>query len=97
MLALLLLAQVATTNCHSDSLGGVHCTTTTPPPLVQSYPQTQTVDQDWGAVFEARRERKRAEAIGKMLARGDCAGAQQYALSKGEIALAAQIRDYCSK
>lgn len=32
-----------------------------------------------------------------MIKSGDCAGAEQYALSVGNIALASQVKDYCAK
>lgn len=38
-----------------------------------------------------------AEEAGKMVAAGDCAGAETYALKQGNFALAQQVKDYCSK
>lgn len=36
-------------------------------------------------------------AAANMIKSGDCAGAEQYALSVGNIALASQVKDYCAK
>jgi hypothetical protein len=97
MIALLIALQISSTHCSPDYLGGMRCTTNTPPPLVvQPLPHSGYVDQDWAGAFKALRDRKRAEAVGKLLAAGDCAGAEQYALRRGGFALVQTVRDYCA-
>lgn len=60
------------------------------------------------AQIEAQRDRRqeRAEAddaqaqakeVGALLAKGDCNGAADYALSAGNLPLAQQVKDYCAK
>jgi hypothetical protein len=98
MIALLIALQISSTHCHPDYIGGFRCSTNTPPPMtVQPLPQTRYADQDWYGAFKARRDRKRAEAVGKLLAKGDCAGAEKYALERGDIDLANQVKAYCNR
>lgn len=35
--------------------------------------------------------------VGKLIAKGDCPGAEKLALEGGDIGLAAQVRDYCKR
>ena len=104
MLFLLIALQVSTTNCHPDYLGGMRCTTNTPvqmPPLSQTPIQT---DNDSGTVLgtavgellTGTGDRHVKSRIGKMLAKGDCAGAEKYALQKGRFDLLGVVREYCA-
>lgn len=90
MFALLLALQISSTDCTPTATGGQHC-------MTMGGGQTQYVDPDWGAAFKARRDRKIRQAVGKLLANGDCAGAEKYALEKGELELAGQVKDYCAR
>lgn len=94
MLSLLLAAQV--TSCHPDYIGGYRCSAPLPLPVMPApaHP-TPYVDQDWGAIFQRIRDRHRAADIGRLLAAGDCAGAERYAAQRGDLATALQIRNYC--
>ena len=94
MLVLLLAAQFST-HCSPDYIGGFRCTTPPPPVVMQPLPQTPYVSTDWGAIFQRIRDNRRAKEIGRLLAAGDCAGAERYAAQRGELALAVQVRDYC--
>lgn len=64
---------------------------------VPDYDQTQQQELQLRvqqALLEAQEQSRKA---GQMIAKGDCSGAEQYALKKGNIELARQVRDYCAK
>lgn len=83
------VASAQMTNCMRDAVGGYSCMTT--PTYQQPYVQT-----DWGAIFAKIRSSKINSRVGGMLAKGDCAGAEAYALKVGELGLAQEVRSYCS-
>lgn len=101
MFALLLALQVTTTTCTPAYGGAVNCSTYTPPavssrlPAVPDYygrimrsaPPVQ--QPDYSGIIRAR--------VGKMLAKGDCDGALQYALKNGRLDLATSVREYCAR
>lgn len=103
------VAQTTTTNCRVDSYtGAVNCTSYTPSPprpvvepmdygkLLGPLPDSSGMI---GAMQDyARREaaRERLETASQMVAAGDCAGAQRYALGEGDLALARAIQGYCA-
>lgn len=99
MIALLIALQISSTHCHPDYIGGFRCSTNTPPPLVMPprAEPVQTVDTDWSAIFEKAAKNRHKKAVGKMLAKGDCAGAEKYALERGDIDLANQVKAYCNR
>jgi hypothetical protein len=92
MLVLLLAFQLATTNCTPTAYGGLNCMTTdlTPPPIP---------NDDWGlaAAIERGRQNHRNKTVGQMLASGDCAGAEKYALDRGDFPLVGTVRAYCAQ
>lgn len=49
------------------------------------------------ALASAQAERDQKNEAARLIINGDCAGAERYALSAGNIALAKEVRDYCGK
>jgi len=49
----------------------------------------------FGLAIQAMRERSLRAKIGKMVAGGDCKGAYTYALTKGRMDLAGEVRNIC--
>jgi hypothetical protein len=49
------------------------------------------------SVVRVKTSRKVEKRIGKLIAEGDCAGAEQYALRKGRIELVGEVRRVCAK
>lgn len=49
------------------------------------------------SIFDELSKKRRSKAVGRMLAAGDCSGAERYALSKGDFDLEAEIKDYCGR
>jgi hypothetical protein len=98
MSVLFLVLQLSTTNCIGTAHGGMNCTTMAPP----SY-QAAPTDGDaslgtgLGELLTGTGDRHVKRQIGKMLANGDCAGAEKYALTKGRLDLAQQVRSYCGR
>jgi len=88
MLFLLLALQMSTTNCTPDAVGGANCTTITTPDMSQ-----EPAEADRGhcalcnliSIFQGDAKKRHARAVGKMLAEGNCVGAEQYALEKGDL------------
>jgi hypothetical protein len=82
-------------DCRHDHLNHISCTT-----------QVQLLADGYGipnyaeqlraaqAAFEATEQTKRAA---QMVAGGDCAGAERYALRAENLPLAQQVRDYCHR
>jgi hypothetical protein len=48
------------------------------------------------SIFDRSAKDRHAKTVGKMLAKGDCAGAEKYALQKGDFDLADRVRARCS-
>lgn len=49
------------------------------------------------SIFDGFSKKRHSKAAGQMLAAGDCAGAEKYALSKGDLDLASYVEDYCQR
>lgn len=81
--------QAQITNCHSDGAGNTVCQTI-------GSAQPAYVDQDWGSVFAKIKERRVTKRIAGYIEKGDCAGAEAYALKNVGIDLALQVRGYCA-
>jgi hypothetical protein len=64
-----------------------------PPPDLQGTPMPADMVQ---AMRQAAAD-NRAKEAGKMMAAGDCTGAEAYALKAGDLTLAKQVKDYCGK
>lgn len=105
------LGQTVTTNCYTDTVGNTRCTSNGQQPdhsiqdFVNSYREgSQAATNAWGDALRSRRERRAAEeaqdqkqTAARMIIAGDCAGAERYALDKGNFALAREVRDYCGR
>lgn len=101
--------QQTQTNCRTDQWGNTNCTTTQSPginwDILKKPPPTYTPPpMDWGSAIASEQEakrRKKAESqvaeVSRLLLAGDCAGAERYALTVGNIPLAQQAKDYCAK
>ena len=48
-------------------------------------------------IFEGSAKRRHSKAVGRLLAQNDCSGAAKYALSKGDLDLASEVKDYCGR
>jgi hypothetical protein len=88
-------AQLSTTNCIAGAYGSLNCQTT------GLSPQSSSGGTDLGAaglgLFIARHREKAFQAhVGKLVAAGDCQGAITYALQKGRMDMAQQVRDFCA-
>jgi len=91
---------MSTTNCTPDAVGGANCTTITTPDMSQ-----EPAEADRGhcalcnliSIFQGDAKKRHARAVGKMLAEGNCVGAEQYALEKGDLDLADKVKDFCDK
>jgi hypothetical protein len=106
MIALLLALQ-ATTICSQGLGGTINCTTNEqpnftyqPPPdyygqVMQGVERQQQVQAQQQNALAAAMAGERAKTVGKMLAKGDCAGALGYALRAGDFALADRVKGYC--
>jgi len=98
MLFLLVAAQLTSTNCIPMGNGAVSCTTMSTPDM------SQTTQQSSGgcglcnlmSVLDSTTEKRHKKAVGSMLAKGDCVGAERYALQKGDLDLADRVRSYCA-
>lgn len=97
MIAFFLLQ--ATVQCVPNYLGGVRCTTS---PTFTYQPPVNYYDQIQRGV-EQQQQRNAAQTavinrqiIGNMLAKGNCDGAEQYAIRTGDLDLAQQVKEYCS-
>lgn len=93
-----------TTDCTTDYFGNVHCTTNSRSTAPVDYVSGLGPLPDAGKAFREGMERgaaMRAQAqsqhVAKMIAAGDCPGAENYALQQGNFDLAKSVRDYCSK
>jgi hypothetical protein len=91
-----LLAQLATTTCTADPMGNQNCIT------MHSGQQSdngsgEALGTALGQLISGTNPNHIRSRISKMLARGDCEGAEQYALQKGQLELAQQVRNYCSR
>ncbi len=98
MLILAVLLQVSTT-CQTN-FGITTCQSQQAPRSVQPniYPQTQidsSAMANLGSAMRARKDRGRRKKVGKMIAAGDCNGAVNFALEKGELELAQYARATC--
>lgn len=94
MILLLLAWQLSSTNCMPTANGGQTCTTMTTPDMSQTSPRRSSGCALCNLISDL--DKKRHErAVGKMLANGDCAGAEQYALQKGDLDLADRVKGYC--
>jgi hypothetical protein len=49
------------------------------------------------SILDAGAKKRHEKTVGKMLAKGDCAGAERYALQKGELDLAERAEAYCAE
>lgn len=96
------VAQTSTTNCSPDFIGGWRCSTTpavTPNSdaygaLIRSMPRPYIPSPEQMRQTEIQ---ARVAKVSKMIAKGDCAGAEQYALEHGDLPLAQSVRAYCAK
>ena len=97
MLFLVIALQMATTNCIPDFNGGMNCTTMSLPPLPNStLPATRSRGGRYD-LFDISGKRKHRKAVGNLIAKGDCGGAYQYALGKGDLELAEMARTLCRR
>lgn len=83
---------------------------TPPPPPIQMAPihmpdMSQTPPQATGSgcalcnlisILDAGSKKRHAKAVGQMLAKGDCVGAEKYALQKGDLDLADRVKARCA-
>lgn len=106
MILAVVLLQASVTNCV-PSLGSTTCTTRTEPtqaegpidygastrsqPLSEPLYMPSTVRA--GGDYKPTKRQKKA---GALIANGDCAGAEQYALREGDFALASTVRLQCT-
>ena len=49
------------------------------------------------SIFDGLSTKRHSKAAGRMLASGDCSGAERYALSKGDFDLVSEVKDYCGR
>jgi hypothetical protein len=98
MIAFILGLQ-ASVQCVPNALG-VRCTTS---PTYTYQPPVNYYDQFQRGVEQQQQRNATATAalnrqiVGNMLAKGNCAGAEQYALKSGELDIAQQVKSYCGK
>jgi hypothetical protein len=90
--------QLTSTNCIPTGNGTVQCTTMTTPDMSQD--SGKSAGGHCGlcnliSIFDGDAKKRHAKAVGKMLSKGDCAGAEKYALEKGDLDLADRVREYC--
>jgi len=98
VIALFLLQ--AAVQCVPNYLGGVRCTSTST--VSPELPQVPDYYGQFQRGVEQQQQRNAAQAaavhrqiVGNMLAKGNCVGAQQYALRTGDLDLAQQVKAYC--
>ena len=99
MIILLIALQLTSTNCVPDVMGGAHCTTLSTPDVSQTTPSSEGNHCSLCnliSIFEGDANKRHARAVGKMLAKGDCSGAEKYALEKGDLDLADRVKAYCT-
>jgi len=103
MLILLLAVQISSTSCIPDYSGGAMCTTMSSPPMPdmsQEAPAPHARRSGAGGnyildLFDVTGAKHHRKVVGQMLAKGDCAGAEKYALEKGELDLADRVQARC--
>jgi TRAP-type uncharacterized transport system substrate-binding protein len=91
-----LLAQLATTTCTTDPMRNQNCITMGSGQQSDSG-SGEALGTALGQLISGTNPNHIRSRIGKMLAKGDCAGAEQYALQKGELDLAQQVKNYCAR
>lgn len=97
-------AAQTTTNCTTYIPGQINCTTQGGSPSVVANPNAYGAfinsmpryTYQGPSIAEAMQQDRLKKAT-KMIANGDCAGAEQYALRKGDLALAQTVKTYCSQ
>jgi hypothetical protein len=104
MLVLLFAAQLSSTNCIPDYTGGMMCTTLSTPQMHVPDMSQEPARSSSGcglcnliSILDGSAKKRHEKAVGKMLAKGDCEGAERYALQKGELDLAEQAKAYCAE
>jgi hypothetical protein len=101
-------AQTASTNCRPDFIGGWNCQSrATPGPvtanpnafdgLIRSTPDYSAATGAIARAIRVREVRERVDTATRMIANGDCVGAEQFALRAGDLVLAREVKSYCAQ
>lgn len=93
----------STTTCTTYVPNQVNCTTQSQRndmfgDFLKNYQQSSraATDAQMEAIRRSQRQSEK-EAAAHMIINGDCPGAERYALGKGNIALAQEVKDYCAR